>query len=447
MIRTNAARRVAAPRALLGLALAAIAPTAGAQEPVPAVRTMTVEDCVATAIRHNPDALSSDYDVADSEAARAGVRGQFGPQVHADANVQQWTSPYDLQFLGQAFQVRNAFTWTAGVTITQPLTPLWTIFEQYKAAAFGVDVAAIKRVETRRQVAFLVIEAYYRLLETERLSSVADVSVGQLESEQRQAQSNFTNGVIAKNDLLRAALALAGARQRSIQARGTVVLVRAQLAQAMGLSPDEGIDGTPFDGEPPPLAEASLAAAEEHAVSRRAEVTELSRRIEQAEAAKRYADTKLVPQVSAVANYTHTEGSPFQQIDGAYVGLVGSWDVWDWGTTLSGINRADAQIHQAQLTLRKVEDQVRVEAREAFVSAGTARQALDVARVAVAQAEENFRIVTKKFENAAATSFDVVDAEALLTQARGQVETALYDYLIACAGLERATGAALPGEK
>ena len=89
---------------------------------------------------------------------------------------------------------------------------------------------------------------------------------------------------------------------------------------------------------------------------------------------------------------------------------------------------------------------MRIEAREAFVNAESAHEALGVARSAVSQAEENFRIVTKKFDNNAATSFDVVVAEALLTQARGQVEQALYDYLIAGAALQKATGGPLPGD-
>lgn len=150
--------------------------------------------------------------------------------------------------------------------------------------------------------------------------------------------------------------------------------------------------------------------------------------------------------VNAVGNYTHTAGSPFQQENAAYVGLAASWNVWDWGTTIGGIHEADAKLHQAILARKKLQDEVRLEAREAFVNAESSRQALDVARTAVVQAEENFRIVTKKFDNNAATSFDVVDAEALLTQSRGQVEQALYDYLIASAALQKATGGALPGE-
>ena len=80
------------------------------------------------------------------------------------------------------------------------------------------------------------------------------------------------------------------------------------------------------------------------------------------------------------------------------------------------------------------------------MNAQSSREALEVARTALTQAEENYRIVTKKFDANAATSFDVVDAEGLLTQSRGQVEQALYDYLIASAALQKATGAPLPGE-
>jgi outer membrane protein len=310
----------------------------------------------------------------------------------------------------------------------------------------GVDVAAIRRAATRREVAFHTIESYYRLLESERLSAVASASVTQLEAQQRQAQSQFDNGVIGKNDLLRAGLALASARQRSIQTDGQVVLARGQLATAMGRSPDDATEPEPFTSEPPPLAESGLEAAESRAASNRLELRDLARQVDQAQIAVSYAKAKLGPVVNAVGNYTNTGGSQFQQQNAVYVGLAASWNVWDWGTTLGGVHVADAKLHQAMLARKKLEDEVRLEARQAFVNAESSRQALDVARTAVSQAEENFRIVTKKFENNAATSFDVVDAESLLTQSRGQVEQALYDYLIASAALQKATGAALPGE-
>jgi outer membrane protein TolC len=145
-----------------------------------------------------------------------------------------------------------------------------------------------------------------------------------------------------------------------------------------------------------------------------------------------------------VGNYTHYEGSQFQQTNAAYAGATASWDAWDWGTNLRGIDEAAAQRDKVTGLRLKLEAELQLEAREAFVAAETARAALDVARTAREQAEENYRIVSRRFEAAEATSFDVVDAEALLTQARARVETALYGYHVARIALQRATGATAP---
>jgi outer membrane protein TolC len=446
---TRGVSRLAAPvSAVLSMIATALVAAGAAAQPT-AARTLSLSQCVAIALRENPDAQSSEFAVHGAEAQRAEVQGAFAPKVQFDGNVQQWSSPFNIAFGppgSQPITVRNAFTWSAGVSLIQPITALLPIYQQYKIQDFGVDVAAIRRAATRREVAFHTIESYYRLLEAERLADVASASVTQLEAQQTQAQSQFDNGLIGKNDLLRATLALASARQRAIQADGQVVLARGQLATAMGRSPDEAMEPEPFSSEPPPLSESGLEAAEGRAAAGRLELRDLARQVDQAQLGVSYAKAKLGPVVNAVGNYTHSGGQPFQQENAAYVGLAASWNVWDWGTTLGGVHEADAKLQQAILARKKLEDAVRLEARQAFVNAESSRQALEVARTAVSQAEENFRIVTKKFENNAATSFDVVDAEALLTQSRGQVEQALYDYLIAAAALQKATGAALPGE-
>ncbi|HEY8091030.1 MAG TPA: TolC family protein [Polyangiaceae bacterium] len=413
-------------------------------------RATSISEAVAIALRDNPDSQTGEVELRGAEADRAGVQGGFGPRLHVDANLQQWNSPFTIAFsppgvTAPPFTVRDAFTWTASVSIIQPLTPLWSIYDQYKVQDLGVDVAALKRKVTRREIAFQVTQAYYRLLEASRLAEVAQTSVTQLEGQQRQAKSLFDNGVVGKNDLLRAGLALANAQQRAIQMRGNVSIARGQLDTALGRPPGAAFEAEPFVGDPPPLDEPSVESAEQHASAQRLEARELDRSIEQADHGVAAAQKKLIPQVNAVGNYTHVEGAPFQQLNAAYVGLFASWDVWDWGTTTSGISSARAKLDAARIARRKIDDAVQLEARQAFVNAETARDALGVARTAVSQAEENFRIVSKKFENAAATSFDVVDAESLLTQARGQVETALYDLLIARAALARATGAPLPG--
>jgi outer membrane protein TolC len=415
------------------------------QQPQPQLRQVALEDCIAAALEHNPDARSSALDVDAATATRSGTRGELLPKLHADGTLFEWNGPFQLPFgsLG-TFQVRDAFTWSTTVTLMQPLTGFLATYDRFKVEDIGVDVAAIQREVTKRDVAFQVAEAYLRVNEAKRLDEVAKASVTQLESQQKQAATLFDNGVIGKNDRLRADLALATARQREIQARGSITLARGRLATLMGIGLDAAIDPIPFAGEPPPLESGSLEQAQTRAAQERTEVRAVTRRIDQGDAAVSAAKWRLLPQISAVGSYLHNEGSAFQQKDSAYVGLVGSWDVWDWGTTTSAISSAETRHEQAKLAKVKLEDEVRYEARQAFVNADTAKEALAVARTAVEQAEENYRIVSKRFEQNAGTSFDVVDAEALLTQARGQVEDALYGYLIARLALQRATGAAMP---
>jgi outer membrane protein TolC len=411
-----------------------------------APQRMTVNDCVALAIRQNPEVLTGTAEIEEAEARKGGAAGMFGPKLHVDANVTEWNGKFAIGFAlpglppGSAFPVHDALTWGASATLTQPITALLPIFDNYKLQDLGVDVATVRREAIKRDIAYRVTEVYYRLLQTMRLSEVAVASVDNLDAQLKQARTFYTNGVVGQNDVLRAEVAVANAKQRVIQLRGQINIARGRLATLLGLPADALIDPQPLAGDPPPRDASTIEDAERRAVSGRVELRELDKRIEQASHAVRYARAKLLPQVNAVGSYQHSEGFAFAQMNAAYVGATASWDVWDWGTTTSGISEAKAKTRQAMLARTKLEESVRLEARQAYVDVATAAEAMTVAKSALASAEENYRLVTKRYEANAATSFDVVDAEALLTQARGQMQTSLYDYIIARAALDRATG-------
>lgn len=437
---------------VLIVASLALATTAQAQEAPSNARVLSLEQCISIALTDNVEARSSAAEVAGAEAAHTGTRGDLFPHLRAEGSLQQWNSAFTLPFAlpgasgpPPELTVRDAFTWTVGATIVQPITGLLGGLERHDATGSALDSARLHRETTRRDVSFRVAEEYLRLLEAKRLIEVASASVGALEAQRKQAASLVENGVIAKNDLLRAELALSNAKQREIRARGNVVLARGRLASLLGLPAGAVVDVAPISvGEPPREAsQASVESAEAQA-NRRLELRASDARIEQAASTARAARKKLLPQFSAVGNYTHVEGSAFQQKNAAYVGVVGTWDVWDFGAMLSASHEADARQDQAKLARVKAEEQARLDARQAAVDVQVAREALEVARTAVTQAEENYRIVSRKFEQAAGTAFDVVDAEALLTEARARVETATYGWLVAQLTLQRATGETRP---
>ena len=431
------------------LALSLLAVGTAAAEP------MTLAKCIDVALQGNPDITSANLEVDATTAQSKSARGAFGPRLHMDAGIQRWDKalPFNLGSLNSLLppsatfpNIRDQWTWSVGATLAQPLTSLWTIKEGYVLRQMGVDVAEIQRKSARRDVAFQVTEAYYRVLQAMRLAEVAQKSVENIDAQVKRAQSFYRAGTVGRNDLLRAELGLAAAKQRLIQANGGVVLARGQLARLMGLPPDSPIDPADKTTEVAvgPLIPAS--EAENRAVADRLEIKEIAKRIDQAEAGVSLAKSKMLPQVNAVANYTHTVGSQFNPTNAWFIGGTASWDIWEGGGTYYGIDESKARMAQALSARRKAEDMIRLETRSAHVNATTAAQALTVARDAVEQAEENFRIEQKRYESGDNTSFDVLDAENQLTTARGQLQAATYDSLIAQSNLARAIGQQNPLE-
>jgi len=433
---------------VLALSLLAVGPAAA--EP------MTLAKCIDVALQGSPDIASANLEVEASTAQSKSARGALGPRLHLDAGVQRWDKPvpFDLSSLSSilpagmsvpSMSIRDQWTWSVGATLAQPIASLWTIKEGHVLRELGVDVAEIQRKSTRRDVAFQVTEAYYRLLQAMRMAEVAQKSVENIDAQVKRAQSFYRAGTVGRNDVLRAELGLAAAKQRLIQVSGGVVLARGQLARLMGLPPDSPIDPADHNTEAPAGPIIPAGEAERLAVAGRLEIKEIAKRIEQAKAGVSLAKSKMLPQINAVANVTHSVGQKMMPTDSWFIGGTASWDIWEGGGTYYGIDESKARLAQALSARRKAEDGIRLETRSAHVNTTTAFQALTVARDAVEQAEENFRIEQKRYESGDNTSFDVLDAENQLTTARGQLQAATYDSLIAQANLARAIGQQSPG--
>jgi outer membrane protein TolC len=436
----------------------AIAPLAARAE------TMSLDQCVAIALKENPEIASANYEIDAAVAKKNVARGGYSPRLKLDAGVQRWNSEFSAPLFGilldhkcdnctwttnpqtqqpallDPLTFRPQWTWSTSVTLAQPIGALWTVREANVLTKLGVDIAEIKRREARRDVAFQVTEAYYRLLQAKSMAAVAEKSVEQVTAQVKRARTFFERGAVARNDVLRAELGLAASQQRLIQANGMVSLARGRLATLMGRSPDTEVDPVDIAGEPTARPLLPVGQAEQQAADTRFEIKEIAAHIEQATAGVRMAKSKMVPQVNAVANYTRQSQSLLGLPESWFVGATASWDIWEGGATYYGIDESKAQLAQAVAARRKAEDAIRLDARNAHVGVTTSTEALDVAKHAVEQAEENFRIEQRRYESTSNTSFDVLDAETQLTTARGQHQAALYDLIMAHANLDRAMG-------
>ena len=158
------------------------------------------------------------------------------------------------------------------------------------------------------------------------------------------------------------------------------------------------------------------------------------------------AKSALLPNVMGLLVYQHTEGqSTFQPKDAWFVGGTLAWDLWDWGKNWNGVKDASSKARQAEIAVRSQGDQLAFEARRSVQQARAAYESVGLSRSSLASSEEAYRIQTVRYQQGAATTTDVLDAEMGVLRARTDYSRTRFDYYLAQAAVARAAGQ-MPGE-
>ena len=152
------------------------------------------------------------------------------------------------------------------------------------------------------------------------------------------------------------------------------------------------------------------------------------------------ARSRYFPQISLVGGLSHEEGGFAEGDEILSATIHAEWLVWEWGSNYYEVKREKSRLLQARARKTQTKDLVELGVREAFIALQGAREAIEVARVGVDQAEENYRITEEQFQESIATSQEVLDAQTGLSQAQVNYYEALNTYNIAIARLEKAMG-------
>jgi outer membrane protein TolC len=104
------------------------------------------------------------------------------------------------------------------------------------------------------------------------------------------------------------------------------------------------------------------------------------------------------------------------------------------------IGEAEAEARAARAREREAENRVRLEVRRAYLERDAARERLDVAEKAVAQARESHRITQARYEGGLASVTELLRSHNALLQAEVRQMSSIFEARMAALGLELATG-------
>ncbi|HXP61858.1 MAG TPA: TolC family protein, partial [Dongiaceae bacterium] len=173
--------------------------------------------------------------------------------------------------------------------------------------------------------------------------------------------------------------------------------------------------------------------------SERAELAAARQRERAAREQVRGARSGYLPRVSAFGSLDYDYGWKFENGGGSYTaGAMVQWDLWDGKLTRAKVREAVANLESAREEQRKLRLALEFEVEQARLDLKAANERLAVTEEAVAQASESAGLTRARFEQGAALSTQVIDAETALVAARVRRAEAEADRQIAIAALRKA---------
>ncbi len=307
------------------------------------------------------------------------------------------------------------------------------------------EIARLQADRARQSVEFDVSQAYFRALEARSSLVIAEQALTSAEAVLRDARNQERRGVLTAEDVLRAEVQVAEVRQLLTRARSAVKVTVAGLNRAIGL--DVSAPTEVADRKEQPSVLLTLEDSLGLALANRREIVVVRKGIADAELDVKIAKTDYLPTLSIQSTASDITGSGVQSARVLAGGAFATLDVYTGGKRRGQSRAAHAAVWRATAQAKQVVDGVAYEVHYAHAAVDDAREQVAQARITVAQARENLRLVDNRYKTGDAQPTDVIDAQTSQTRAEQDLNAALYQYQTAVARLEFAVGApvATPG--
>lgn len=400
---------------------------------------LNLDDAMLRAFQTNPTVSIAQYELDSARASYNAARQSRGISISANHTTQR--GGYD------DLHRDTTGLWTKGIgnnhanslSASLPIFTGGKLSGTIKQAKANYQYNEVGVQRTYNEMRSTVTDGYFKMLQADNLQKLNAESVTRLEDHLKNVQAQYDVGVVAKVDVLRSQVELANAKQTLIQAENSYQVAEANMNKIVGLPMDTTLqlDNLLVYNAYDKNMDDCLAYAAEH----RPELMQAKYGVDSAKGALMVARSGHMPQVSASATQQWSDSNWPGDENGKWgVGVNVSLNVFDTGVTLSKIHGAEADLKKAEETYRDTVNAVNLDVRSNYLGLREAEKRISTTKLAVEQADEDYRIAQLRYMSGVGTNTDVLDAQVALTQAKTNYTQALYDYNTSKTALETSIG-------
>jgi outer membrane protein len=404
-----------------------------------ALHAETLADAFATALQSDQRLSASSRQVSAARSSLAAAKGLGQPQVALNAGYYRLSdAPEFTVRLAPLPATTLPFAqdsgWIYGVGVSVPLYTSGRLEQAGQAADAALAAAQFDLQRTEQDIKLDVAHAYVTVLRAQRQLALAQSGVATLQAHALDVERFLEQGLVARNDMLAAHSAVANARQDEIRAATGLAIARATYNRQLGRALDGAVSLEELTPETPTALPGLVGLAE------RAELQALTR---QSEALRHQAEATRAagrPQVALQAGFDRLQNRYLSK-DGLWnVGIAMHWTLFDGAVNDSQSDALAARADALADSRSDLESRIALQVRAAEMLVSDSHARIDLAQVAVTQAQENLRVARDRYQSGVGTNTEVLDAETLRIKSQANHFNAIYDNVLAQQQLKRARG-------
>jgi len=414
----------------------------------PDAQKLTIDDAIRTSLEKNPEILAAIQQIRLTSGQVIQVRAALLPTIQGNSSYKyqetQLANP-NSHILGGALGAQTQTqAWNVAIQVNQSIWSGWKNQANFSAARLASDSAFYALRQTIDKVVANTKTLFFDVIFNRALIRVREESVTVLETQLQDQQSRFEAGTVPRFNVLQAEVALANAIPPVIQARNALRIAQFSLIKQLGLDYPSDPSSIPVDVtghlDYNPI-KIDLANSVFSALARNPALKIQRQNILIGAENLKAAMAGFQPTLNATAGWQTFNVPLASQLDdtvnGWFLGLTGSWNLFDGLATVGATKAARAALEQSKINYDNSAREVELNVQRAVSNLIEAQEVIDSQRANVVQATEALRLSRERLDAGAGTQLDVLNAQVSLLQAQTTELEGRYRYIIALAEYNR----------
>src|SRR6266496_2365275 len=287
-----------------------------------------------------------------------------------------------------------------------------------EASKYLAEATKLDAENDKEEVIQNIVEAYVNLYKSKQTINLIKENLNQAQHRVDDLTNLEKNGLLARNDLLKAELQQSNVELALLDAENNWQLANVSMDLLLGLPEKTELipDSTLIDQT---FTLKTLDEYVQTAYTNRKDLASLDLRKKATETGVKAVKGDYYPSLALTGGYIAADIPKFITITNAVnIGAGVSYNLGSLWKTKAKVQQAEARTKQLEISESLLNDNIRLEVSKAYLNWTSNQKKIEVYTKAVEQANENYRITKNKYDNSLATTTELIDADVAQLQSR-----------------------------